>query len=58
MKDVEYFLIFKSSPASPFKNVSSLFARYIFQCQAGNLPHIHTIIKINWNGLHIEGRNC
>ena len=41
----------KSRPSSPFKNVSSLFARHEFQSQAGNLPHIHTMIKINWNSL-------
>ena len=43
--------IIKSSPSSPFKNVSSLFARHEFQSQADNLPHIHTMIKIYWNSL-------
>ena len=34
--------------------MSTLFARHEFQGQAGNLPHIHAMIKVNWDGLSYE----
>ena len=44
----------KNSPSSPFKSVSSLFARHEFQSQAGNLPHIHAMVKVNWEELSCD----
>ena len=41
----------KTSPSSPLKHVSSLFARHEFQGHAGNLPHIHAMLKVNWTKL-------
>ena len=40
-----------SNPSSPIKSVSSLFAWHENQSKAGNLPHIHAMIKIIWNSL-------
>ena len=34
--------------------MSTLFARHKFQDQAGNLPRIHAVIKINWDELTCE----
>ena len=38
----------KTSPSSPFKNMSSLFAIHQYQGHTGNLPHIHVMLEVNW----------
>ena len=52
MKAVGFFLDYIKT--SPFKNVCTLFARHEFQGQSGNLPHIHAMIKANWDELSHE----
>jgi hypothetical protein len=48
----------KKSPSSPFKNVDSIFARHEFQSTVGNLPHIHAMLKVKWENLSQEEREC
>ena len=39
------------------KSAGDMFARDEYQKDAGNLPHIHAMININWDGLNEEQRN-
>ena len=39
------------SKSSPLHNVSDLFARDEYQSDSGNLPHIHSMCKIDWDKL-------
>ena len=38
------------------KSAGDMFARDEYQKDAGNLPHIHAMITINWGGLNEEQR--
>ena len=41
----------RKSPSSPFKKVSSIFARNEYQAKAGNLSHIHLILQVDYENL-------
>lgn len=42
------------SPSSPYRSVSSIFARKEYQALAGNLSHIHLMLEVNWSKLNDE----
>ena len=44
----------KNSPKIPFRKVVSLFARHEYQKDAGNLPHTHAMLKVNWDKMTEE----
>ena len=48
----------KKSPSSPFKSVDNIFARHEFQSTVGNLPHIHAMLKVKWENLSQEEKEC
>ena len=48
---IEYL---RKSPSSPYCNVNSMFVRYEYQKDTGNLSHIHLILEINWKVLSEE----
>ena len=54
----DFFGFLKTCPSSPLKNESSLFARREFQGQAGHLPHILAMIKINWDKSRKFVKDC
>ena len=41
----------RKSPSSPFKKVNSIFVRYEYQKDVGNLCHLHLILEVNWKAL-------
>jgi predicted GIY-YIG superfamily endonuclease len=44
----------RKSPSSPYRRVNSIFVRYEYQKDAGNLSHIHLILEISWKLLSDE----
>ncbi len=44
----------QNSTSSPFKKVLTMFARFEYQKDVGNLPHIHSLLKIHWETLSSE----
>ena len=41
----------RHSPSSPYQNVNSIFVRYEYQEEKGNLSHIHLILEVKWDEL-------
>ena len=48
---LQYILISKSSC---FKSVADIFARDEYQKDVGNLPHIHAMIRLNWDEINTD----
>ena len=46
------------SRTSPLVNVSELFARDEYQGEAGNLPHIHAIVSLNWEEINDDKKSA
>ena len=44
----------RKSPSSPLKNMKTMFARYEYQKDVGNLSHIHFLAELNWSTMNAE----
>ena len=58
---MEVWLLFTDyllkSKSSPLVNVNELFSCDEYQGEAGNLPHIHAIISLNWEAINDEHKS-
>ena len=47
----------KHSDSSPYKKAVAIFARHESQKDVGSLPHIHAMLKVNWDTMSCDKKN-